>query len=55
MFVALARTGKQHVGEFIAQGLANMVWAIATTDRADELLFMVFSVAAERHLGNFNA
>ena len=42
------------MGEFIAQDLANTVWAFTEADQSDELLFAVLARAAERRLREFN-
>ena len=39
LFAALSKQAKHRLGEFNAQGLANMAWAFAQVGQLDEALF----------------
>eukprot|EP00747_Dinoflagellata_sp_TGD_P066113 gnl/TRDRNA2_/TRDRNA2_154654_c0_seq1.p1 gnl/TRDRNA2_/TRDRNA2_154654_c0~~gnl/TRDRNA2_/TRDRNA2_154654_c0_seq1.p1 ORF type:complete len:185 (-),score=34.56 gnl/TRDRNA2_/TRDRNA2_154654_c0_seq1:9-563(-) len=54
LFAALARTADCFVGEFQAQGLANMVWAFSIAGRSDTPTFAALAAAVGRVVGEFN-
>ena len=54
MFMVLARSFEQRLGNFIAQNLANTAWAFATVDQSDAQLFAALARAAEQRLGDFD-
>ena len=54
LFAALARAAERRVGEFNANGHANIAWAFATVKHSDEKLFTALPRAVERRMGEFN-
>ena len=53
--MTLARASEWRVGDSNAQSLANTVWAFATADQTDALLFAVLSRATVRCVCDFDA
>ena len=54
LFVTLARTADQHIGEFSTQGLTNMVWAFGMAAWSDSPLFVLLARAVEWRTDGFN-
>ena len=55
MFTALAAAAaEQRMGDFNAQELANVAWALATAGRKDASLFAAVAIATEQCMGSFH-
>ena len=47
LFVVLAMAAEQRISDFMAQELANMVWAFVTVGQSEVQLFMMLAGMAE--------
>ena len=47
LFIALARSVEQRLGDFISQGLANAAWTFATVGQSNAKLFLKLARSAE--------
>ena len=55
LFAAMARAAERRLGDFSAQGLANMAWAFATASQRDVPLFAILLRVALRRLHGLSA
>ena len=54
LFAALATAAERRMGDFNAQELANVAWALATAGRKDASLFAAVAIATEQCMGSFH-